>query len=458
MNGIHHAASQLAGLDFHELTQHAPQVLAELLPGTHLLVQSDERNSVTPSFGRGWHEHADSGLVYRDYYLGPPQTLQFAAHGLPAREARTSRAISAFFQLLRGALFSAGYQHELATHARTDWLTGLPRRHALERALHGITLNESAPLLLLALRLYPATPALSEGARLAVRTFIQILKPALGDGEQVFHLAGNDFAILASEANRVKLEGLIKQIAPPGYGLGFASSSETQGEALLQLAQQRRVLTGITLQPDGQVLDAASQLKPDSALLATLPSVPVVVHCEDALSRAALESLTENWFFRAPVHLLLDVPAGSALQVLRNTPRPVLVVTTSGAHGYLADLRSFEPEGLLTGQTQPAALREALLRLSRNETLDVGSSGEPAQLFPRERQVWSRVAHGWTNPEIAAELGISSKTVANYISNLQEKLRLQSRTSLALDYWRFPGVKTVPGVKRIPATYSDVIE
>jgi DNA-binding NarL/FixJ family response regulator len=60
-------------------------------------------------------------------------------------------------------------------------------------------------------------------------------------------------------------------------------------------------------------------------------------------------------------------------------------------------------------------------------------AGDPAAgLTSRERDVLRLVASGKANKEIAAELGISIRTARTHVSSLLAKLRLRSRTQLAL--------------------------
>jgi NarL family two-component system response regulator LiaR len=53
-------------------------------------------------------------------------------------------------------------------------------------------------------------------------------------------------------------------------------------------------------------------------------------------------------------------------------------------------------------------------------------------LTEREREVLRRVAHGETNQQIAAALGISEATARTHVSNILSKLHLASRTQAAL--------------------------
>ena len=52
-------------------------------------------------------------------------------------------------------------------------------------------------------------------------------------------------------------------------------------------------------------------------------------------------------------------------------------------------------------------------------------------LSAQERRVLAKVADGKTNKEIAVELGLSDKTVKNYLSNLMEKLEINRRSQAA---------------------------
>jgi two-component system response regulator DevR len=52
-------------------------------------------------------------------------------------------------------------------------------------------------------------------------------------------------------------------------------------------------------------------------------------------------------------------------------------------------------------------------------------------LSAQERRVLALVAQGKTNKEIAAEMGLSDKTVKNYLSNTLDKLKVNRRSQAA---------------------------
>lgn len=56
----------------------------------------------------------------------------------------------------------------------------------------------------------------------------------------------------------------------------------------------------------------------------------------------------------------------------------------------------------------------------------------PAALSPRERQVVSLVAEGFSNREIGVLLDISQHTVKNHMANIFDKLGVGERTSVAM--------------------------
>jgi len=59
-------------------------------------------------------------------------------------------------------------------------------------------------------------------------------------------------------------------------------------------------------------------------------------------------------------------------------------------------------------------------------------------LTASERRVAELVAEGWTNAEVARELNLRAKTVEWTLTNVYRKLRVRSRTELAIQVARRP--------------------
>lgn len=113
----------------------------------------------------------------------------------------------------------------------------------------------------------------------------------------------------------------------------------------------------------------------------------------------------------------------------------------AGASGYLLkEIRGQELvraiETVAAGQSllDPAVTQKILEKLKRL------ASGRPhdeiAQLSGQEQRVLALVAEGKTNKEIAAAMGLSDKTVKNYLSHVFEKLKLTRRAEAAAFFAR----------------------
>ncbi len=153
---------------------------------------------------------------------------------------------------------------------------------------------------------------------------------------------------------------------------------------------------------------------------------------------------------------LLDIrlPDGTGLgacrEILRRAPGVRVLMLTSaaddhlvdeavaaGAHGYL--LKEIDARGLMQAIRDVSVGRSVLdpqvtarvLRRAR------GESGVPAggvasdALSPQEQRLLALIAKGCTNKEAAAELGLSEKTVKNYLSTVFGKLHVSRRAEAA---------------------------
>ncbi len=159
-----------------------------------------------------------------------------------------------------------------------------------------------------------------------------------------------------------------------------------------------------------------------------------------------------------PDVVLLDIrlPDGTGFevcrQILARLPETrVLILTSviddnlvyeamsSGAHGYL--LKEINVQALTQAIIDVAAgkfildpaVTTRVLNLVRNRPTQ-SEQDKLAHLSAQELRVLSLVAEGKTNKEIGAQMGLSGKTVKNYLSNVFEKLRINRRAQAAVLY------------------------
>ena len=136
-------------------------------------------------------------------------------------------------------------------------------------------------------------------------------------------------------------------------------------------------------------------------------------------------------------HIRKEMPETRVLILsMHDNPEYVLEAVRSGAHGYLlkdsagVELRAavravHEGESFFS---PPIAAR--LSAAVRNELDREQRRGSLSGLTGREREVLAGIARGRTNKEIAAELGISHRTVETHRESLMRKLRIRTVAEL----------------------------
>ena len=178
-----------------------------------------------------------------------------------------------------------------------------------------------------------------------------------------------------------------------------------------------------------------------AALLGTVQDIRVVGAVgsgEDAV--AAVRALGP-----AVVLMDLNLPGMPGLEATRRIAADgrsaVLVLTmVDDDQGVLAALRVGARGYLLKGAAQEevlAAIRTvasggAVFGARVAARVLAGRPGRHEALTERESEVLALIADGRTNPEIAAALGVSLKTVQNHVSRVLTKLQLRDRTQAAL--------------------------
>lgn len=150
----------------------------------------------------------------------------------------------------------------------------------------------------------------------------------------------------------------------------------------------------------------------------------------------------------------LKMPVMNGVQATQQIQRDhpdvrVLILTTydadewvfdairAGADGYL--LKDADQESLISAIQETASGRTIVDSAVAGKLFDQIAHHTPAQdttlaskLSPRERELASLLAKGYTNTEIAEQLFLSEGTVRNYLSNLFAKLGVADRTQAAV--------------------------
>lgn len=184
-------------------------------------------------------------------------------------------------------------------------------------------------------------------------------------------------------------------------------------------------------------------------LLDSLPDVACVGAVGDAADALSFLDRTDE----VDVVLMdLNLPGMSGTeatqQIAQRTQGPrVLVVTMvddddmvvsamrAGAAGYVlkgatgseiaAAIHTVATGGVVFG----AGVARRVLDMVRTEP---SGAQVPDGLTERERQVLELLANGSSNPAIARQLGLSLKTVQNYVSRILDKMQVSDRTQAAL--------------------------
>ena len=121
----------------------------------------------------------------------------------------------------------------------------------------------------------------------------------------------------------------------------------------------------------------------------------------------------------------------------------VRATVLAGAAGYL--LKEIGHQALINA-IEAVAVGQSILDPRVTQTVLsqlTGAADESAseELSPQERRVLAQVVEGKTNKQIARALGLSDKTVKNYLSNAFQKLQVTRRSHAAVVYARLVNEK-----------------
>ncbi len=146
---------------------------------------------------------------------------------------------------------------------------------------------------------------------------------------------------------------------------------------------------------------------------------------------------------RAIEQLSLLAPASRVLVLTRSEQNRVVEAIVAGASGYI--LKTAPPEAII-GAVRATAAGESVLSsqiagklLQRIRELDIPIKSTDsaalairAALTQRELEIFTQLASGKSNQQIARELSLSTNTVANHIASILAKLHVENRVQAAV--------------------------
>jgi two-component system response regulator DevR len=175
---------------------------------------------------------------------------------------------------------------------------------------------------------------------------------------------------------------------------------------------------------------------------------------EAGTAAAGLEIL--NRFKPDVVMLDLHLPDKSGLLACRDYLKsrpgtPVLILTSSSSERNVHEAIAAGAKGYLLKENDGPTLAAALRTVARGDSvLDPTMAGQVLNLVrhggtqsaldklnalsPQERRVVALLAGGLTNKEIGDQLGLTEKTVKNYLATIFTKLNITRRTQAAALY------------------------
>jgi DNA-binding NarL/FixJ family response regulator len=141
--------------------------------------------------------------------------------------------------------------------------------------------------------------------------------------------------------------------------------------------------------------------------------------------------------------LALLAPASRVLVLTRSEQNRVVEAIVAGASGYI--LKTAPPDAIVSAVRATAAgesvissqIAGKLLQRIREldipvKTSDTAAVAIRAVLTERELEIFTRLASGKTNHQIADELSLSTNTVSNHIASILAKLHLENRIQAAV--------------------------
>ena len=184
-----------------------------------------------------------------------------------------------------------------------------------------------------------------------------------------------------------------------------------------QAPERRKLVTTLAGQPGVEIVGETANPARAVALAASLQ--PDVVLLTAKLTHARYAEVVAEFRAMAPTAHVLVLTRSEDAETLAAALR-------AGASGYL--------ERNLDGEFMADALRATVEKggLFGSRPRADRSTTPALPLSPREQQILTLVAEGWTNKQIARELGVAESTVKIHVQHILRKLKIESRVQAAV--------------------------
>ncbi len=204
-------------------------------------------------------------------------------------------------------------------------------------------------------------------------------------------IEGRPMRVLLVDDHEIVRAGLRSLLA--GAGIEIAGEASTVAESIIAAKRLKpdMVLMDVRL-PDGSGVEACREIR------AANPQVKVLflTAFEDE------DALLATVFASAEGYLLKEIGGEHLIQAVRTVASGLSVLNPCAARPILEQLRT-------------------LSAATRNNV-------ESEQLSTQERRALALVAEGKTNKEIGKTMGLSPKTIKNYLSHVFQKLQVTRRS------------------------------
>jgi two-component system, NarL family, response regulator LiaR len=188
-------------------------------------------------------------------------------------------------------------------------------------------------------------------------------------------------------------------------------------EGLCRLLADEKELEVVGQAGDGEEIVALSQeLKPDVAIVdVAMPKLSGIEATKRIKETSPNTAVLIVSAFNYQTYILASLRAGAAGYLTKDTPIRELVTAVRLAYA---------GDGIIDRSAANNIIRHLI-------AVKDGKKGN-LDLYPREIEVLKLTAKGMRNKEIAKELNISERTVQAHLSNIFNKLEVDSRTEAVL--------------------------